>query len=182
MIRKALHAVSYVRAQIALAQATRRHDIQATESAVARMRRAWPDDVMGLFWLARERELAGDRKGAFQVRQEILRISPRDELALRGIAEYWAEKGNPEMACEAIRRALEIDASSKHTTVESATRSLRVVFRYLGRLFGKKNAERKFLKDVRGADRWNRRWHEWAEEYLAVHGTSVTNESDGPVN
>ncbi len=123
-----------------------------------------PDDNLVQYILAYALDNTHQRKRAAEIRHQILEHNPDDFMALRGLADYYAERGNVTLACEAMRRALAL--------VQKEDVPLP---RWLPRRF-RDHIELKFAEIARNeAD-----WRQWAAEYLAVHDAEP---ADGqPVN
>ena len=157
----------FVRAASALNRAMTQRDEHAIQEA---MQRFPPNDTLSRAMLAWYRDKHGHPKAAFELRRQILSINPKDVIALRGVAEYWAKRGEVEFACEAIRRVMDIDRAKPEPDLRWVNRLVHA----LAVLFGRRDVEQRMLRGMCDAKRWDRDWNAWAEEYLAIHATPST--------
>jgi cytochrome c-type biogenesis protein CcmH/NrfG len=123
-----------------------------------------PDDHLAQYMLAYALDNTHQRTRAAEIRHSILKRNPDDFPALRGLADYYAQRGNVTLACEAMRRAVTLE-QKKDVPLP----------RWLPRRF-REHLERKFVEIARS----EASWRQWAAEYLAVHDAEPS--EDGPVN
>jgi cytochrome c-type biogenesis protein CcmH/NrfG len=123
-----------------------------------------PNDTFAQYMLAYALDNTHQRTRAAEIRHSILKRNPDDFPALRGLADYYAQRGNVTLACEAMRRALTLEQKEGVPLP-----------RWLPRRF-RQHLERKFVEIARN----EASWRQWAAEYLAVHDAEPS--EDGPVN
>lgn len=112
-----------------------------------------PDNDLLRRYLAEALDKTHQRKRAAAVRHEILERRPNDFDALRGLADFYAERGDVTLACEAMRRAMDTSPPDGRLP------------RWLPRRF-RERVDAVWERMIRDQERWKRH----AREYLEFHG------------
>ena len=147
-----------------MARSLGRRDHAAVVRATTEMLAADPSDTFAANLCASAQAKLGQSEAACRLWKSVLEREPTNLDALRGLAEFYVSKHQPELACEALRRALLADSR-----VGELAPFDRRLLRTMGFLFGKPGMVDEAAKGLRRRKRWEKKWRTWAERFLAVH-------------
>lgn len=149
-----------------LAAATGRRDHHRVIALAIELEKSEPDLMVWQTLKAQALKRIGEEEKAAATWRRILVKEPDNFEALTELTSYYLGRNQVIVACEAIRRALQVQ-----DTTPDLSGSERLFLRIAGR-FLRKGIERSADASTARRRRWESHWREWAEEFIATHGSS----------